>query len=91
MKALAEMRLFSLCLGFVGAFLAFIDAGHFASGFTPDGVQIGLGQHSWWWWHLGQMGFALITLAFSLELFQHCLRRGRERNKSGFLSRRWTP
>jgi len=65
------MRVAALCFGFVGAFLAFIDAGHFAAGFTPDGVRLGLGHHSWLWWHIGQIGFALITVAFFVELVQH--------------------
>jgi len=65
------MRVVSLSFGFVGALLAFIDAGHFATGFTADGVRLGIGHHSWLWWHLGQIGFGLITIAFLLELLQH--------------------
>jgi hypothetical protein len=45
-----------------------LDARHAASGFTPDGVRLGLGRHGWLWHHCGTIGFALITLAFALEI-----------------------
>jgi hypothetical protein len=45
-----------------------LDARHTASGFTPDGVRLGLGRHGRLWRHYGTSGFALITLAFAPEI-----------------------
>jgi hypothetical protein len=75
------MRVTSLVLGFFGALLACIDASHFAAGFTPEGVRLGLGHHSWIWWHLGFIGFVLITAAFLLELLQHFRSRKQPRGR----------
>jgi hypothetical protein len=38
------------------------------SGFTPDGVRLGLGRHGRLWRHCSTSGFALIMLAFALEI-----------------------
>ena len=38
-----------------------LDARHTVSGFTPDGVRLGLGRHGWLWRHCGTSDFALIT------------------------------
>jgi hypothetical protein len=45
-----------------------LDARHAASGFIPDGVRFGLGRHGRLWRHCGTSGFALIPLAFALEI-----------------------
>jgi hypothetical protein len=63
-----------LAAGLFGALLAFIDSQHAASGFTETGVKLGLGHHGWWWRHCGTVGFALITLAFALEIIAWFLR-----------------
>jgi hypothetical protein len=57
----------AVAFGFVGAVFGYIDSRHVASGFSPDGVRLGLGHHGWLWWHYGEIGFALIAAAFLLE------------------------
>src|SRR5437016_3450968 len=62
------LTLAGLGTGFVGAFLAFLHSQHTASGFTETGVRLGLGHHGWLWRHCGTIGFALIAVAFALEI-----------------------
>lgn len=84
------MRLFAPLLGFIGCILAFVDASHFANGFGPDYFKLGLGHHSWLWWHCGQIGFGFIMAAFLTELTHHFLARRTLRpkgDKSIFASR----
>jgi hypothetical protein len=38
-----------------------LDARHTVSGFTPDGLRLGLGRDGWLWRHCCTSGFALIT------------------------------
>lgn len=59
----------ALVIGFIGACFAFLDSGRTASRFTADGVHLGYGPDlmTWWWIHVGQIGFGLIAAAFALE------------------------
>lgn len=64
------LTIIALAIGFVGAFLAFLDAHRTASRFSADGVSLGFGPEysTWFWRHCGELGIALIAMAFLLEL-----------------------
>lgn len=67
----------SLFIGFVGGCFAFADSWRTSSRFTADGVAFGYGPEliTWWWRHCGEIGFALITLAFLVEFFHIMCRK----------------
>lgn len=59
-----------LLLGFVGACLLFVDNYRVSSRFTVNSVALGFGvEHDTWFWrYAGEIGFAMIALAFLIEL-----------------------
>jgi hypothetical protein len=64
-----KLTITSIVFGFVGAFLAFLDARRTAYGFEGGGVRLGLGAdyYTWFWRHCGQIGFLCLVVAFGLE------------------------
>ena len=64
-----KLTIVSIVFGFVGAFLAFLDARRTAYGFSEGGVRLGLGAdyYTWFWRHCGEIGFLCLVVAFGLE------------------------
>ena len=69
------LTIIALACGFAGAFLGFLAGGRVASRFSADGASLGYGAEysTWFWQHCGQIGFALITLAFLLQLIANLI------------------
>jgi hypothetical protein len=69
------LNIVGLVLGFIGAFLAFLDSWRTGSRFSERGVKLGYEPtlNTWFWKSCGSIGFALITISFALQLFAACI------------------
>ena len=65
-----KLTVVGLLLGFVGASLLFVDCYRTSSRFTVNSVALGFGaaHDTWFWRYSGEVGFAMIALAFFIEL-----------------------
>ncbi len=65
-----KYNVISQILGFIGAFLAFLDSWRTASRFTEDGVRFGFGPEysTGFWNYCDVFGFILIAVAFLIQL-----------------------
>lgn len=58
----------TLFIGFLGSVFAFLNGFRTSSMFTIDGVILGRGHESWFHQNLGNIGFTLLALSFSLQI-----------------------
>ena len=71
------LNVFAIVCGLAGAVLEFFAARRVESRFTADGVALGYGPEymTFFWRHCAEIGFALIAVAFLLELLAIFSRR----------------
>ncbi|MBW4422298.1 MAG: hypothetical protein KME13_24305 [Myxacorys californica WJT36-NPBG1] len=64
------LNIIGLILGFIGAFLAFLDSWRTGSRFDENSILVGYGPslNTVFWNWCGRVGFALITIGFVLQL-----------------------
>lgn len=68
-------NIIGLVIGFLGALLAFLDSYRTSSRFVKSGVKLGYEENlnTWFWKSCGNVGFALITLSFAIQLVATCI------------------
>jgi hypothetical protein len=68
-------NILGLLIGFTGSILAFLDSWRTGSRFDSEAIKLGFEPEldTWFWRHCGQMGFALLTLGFLMQLIAVCL------------------
>jgi hypothetical protein len=69
------LNIVGLLVGFIGAFLAFLDSWRTSSRFTEEGVRLGYEPElkTWFWKNCGNTGFGLITISFLFQLIAICI------------------